>query len=604
MSDKPTTLGQYLVAEAFPEGYRPAAGDQLTKKKLYSALQRVAKDRPEQYGEVVANAKRVGDIVATTYGLSVGLDDIEPDYVERDKIIKDAKAELSRAKDDGQRRKILASAQARALELAPKHHSDMALMARAGGRGNAAQLMRTVVSPVAATDADGSVIPWLIERSYAEGLTAAEAWVAGKEARVNVVSSKNAVSEPGAFGKLINANMLHQVVTQEDCGTDNGVHVDPSDPNNQDRVIAAGETAALPGSVLDGKLATQLAAKGIARVRVRTPLVCETPDGLCSRCWGLDERGKFPQIGTHLGVRSGQAMAEPLTQFTLNAKHGVRTAGGGDSVLKGLKGLSAYLDFPESFTHRAVLAPKAGVVKRVDAAPQGGHFIQVSDDKPVYIAATMQPTVKVGDSVRAGDALCDGVPMPNDIVKFQGLGAARKAVASQVHKIFKGEGLNLDPRHTELLARAHMGYVRVVDDPDGEYGTGDIVPYAAVASKYGSASKEVPLDSAAGMTLAKPASVYTAGTRITSHILEGLKGDGVTKVHVHTGGFDTRPVVTGLTRSPLLDKDWMTRLGHRYLLNSIVEGASAGDVSDTRGTSPIPGYLVGQGFGGGHSGRY
>lgn len=605
MADETTTLGHLLLEEAFPEGYRPAKGDQLTKKKLYTHLQRVAKDKPEIYGQVVAQVKRAGDIIATNHGISVGLDDIEPDYVARDKVIREAQAKLRAAGDDvEQKRAILSAAQKQALELAPQHPSDMSLMARAGGRGNAAQLMRTIVSPVAATDSSGQVIPWLITRSYAEGLTGAEAWVAGKEARNNVVSSKKAVSEPGAFGKLITANMVHQVVTADDCGTDNGVRMDITDPGIVDRVVAAGETAAAPGTPVGGALVTQLVAKGVKTLRVRTPLVCEVGDGLCSMCWGLDEKGKLPRVGTHLGVRSGQAMAEPLVQFTLNAKHGVRTAGGGDAVLKGLKGLSTYLDFPASFTNRAVLAPTTTKVLRVTPAPQGGHHIELEGQKPVYIAATMRPVVKPGDTVNVGDSLCDGVPMPDDLVRLQGLGAARQSLAKQVHRIFQGEGMNIDPRHPELLARSHMGYVRVVDDPDGEFGAGDIVPYASVAAKYKAHVRESTLAEAKDKILGKPAGVYTAGTRLTENISEALRSQGVDKVWVHTGGFDARPVVAGLTRSPLLDTDWMTRLGHRYLLNSIVEGASAGDTSDIRGTSPIPAYIVGQGFGGGHSGRY
>lgn len=600
-----TTLGRLLIEEAIPKEYRPDPKEPLTKKRLYAVLARVAKERPEVYGQIVAQVKRAGDIVATNHGISVGLDDIEPDYKTRDPIIRDAKAQLAKATTDAQRQEILRKTQAAALELAPQHKSDMATMARAGGRGNAAQLMRTVVSPVAATDSDGSVIPWLIEHSYAEGLRADEAWVAGKEARNNVVSSKNAVAEPGAFGKLITANMVHQVVTQDDCKTDNGVWVSTDDPNIVDRVVAAGETALPPGTPISGDHVTALRTRKVAKIKVRTPLVCETAHGLCARCWGLDERGRLPSVGTHMGVRSGQAMAEPLTQFSLNAKHGVRTAGGSDQVLKGLKGLSTYLDFPASFTQRAVLAPVTGKIVRVTAAPQGGHHVEMTGHPTaLYIGAAMRPTCKPGDEVHAGDSLSDGVPLPDDVVRLKGLGAARDAVAKQVHTIFKGEGLNLDPRHTELLARAHMGYVRVIDDPDGDVGAGEIVPYQGVAHKWGKSAKTVALSAAKGQVLAKAAGPYTAGTRITDAIHKALGQMDLKEVQVHTGGFDARPVVSGLTRSPLLDQDWMTRLGHRYLYNSIIEGASAGHTSDLRGTSPIPAYIVGQNFGEGPDGRY
>jgi hypothetical protein len=47
------------------------------------------------------------------------------------------------------------------------------------------------------------------------------------------------------------------------------------------------------------------------------------------------------------------------------------------------------------------------------------------------------------------------------------------------------------------------------------------------------------------------------------------------------------------TMNPLLETDWMARLAHRYLKNTLQEAAQFGEVSDLHGTHPVPAYAFG-----------
>lgn len=601
----PKTLGQYLLNAKLPTGM--SFTGPVDKKALTSKLIEVGRASPSDFGQVVQGVKEFGDFVSTYEGISVGLDDIEPDYGRRDQIIREAKTKLKRTKDVEKRREIILDVQDRILKTVGQHNSDMGMMARSGGRGSVAQLMKTVAFPGAIQEKNGEVIPWMIQRSYSEGLRPDEVWVTNTEARRNAIATKESVSEPGAFGKILTSNMQTLVVVGNDCGTSNGVNMDLDDTHILDRYTATSAHGLQRNRRVDIDVIQALKKQRVQRLLVRSPMTCELPEGVCQMCYGRDEKGQLPKIGVNLGVRSAQAMSEPLTQFALNAKHGVRLASKKTTELRGLKGLQNFLDFPKSFTRKATLSEINGTVEKIRKAPQGGHFVTVKGtNKTVehYVAPNIDVPLRQGDSVYAGDALSSGVPMPNEVVKYKGLGAGRQHIADTVHDIYKRQGANLDKRHSELLARSHLNYVRVVNDVDGDHINGEIVPFNAVQKKFEEKTKQVALSSANGKVLGGNVLQYTAGTTLTPPIIDALRRDGVSKVPIYEGDFRVRPIVKSITRNPLLDPDWMGRMGHRYLKKTLLESAAEGSVSSIHSTHPIPAYVFGAEFGQGPSGKF
>ena len=196
-----TSVGRLLLNSALPSSHQIT--EATSKKDLKNLLIDLARTDPNQYVEAVAAIKRIGDEVTTDMGITVGLDDIEPDYARRDPILKPAIEHVRKTKDDATRIKIIQDTQARLLDSTRHHPGQMTMMATSGARGKLAQLMRTVGSPVAVVDANKKTIPWIISRSYAEGLKAPDTWAEMTESRRNVVEANLAVSEPGAVGKLL-----------------------------------------------------------------------------------------------------------------------------------------------------------------------------------------------------------------------------------------------------------------------------------------------------------------------------------------------------------------------------------------------------------------
>lgn len=591
----PTTLGRHLVDSALPPKWRGRG--ELTKGSLNELLVGLAKEDPRGYPDAVTKLKRVGDEVATLDGISVGLDDIAPKREERDAALGPHAAAFRRAGTAAEKEKALAAGFDAMLGVAKKHPGTMGDMVRSGGRGNAAQLMRAVGAPVMVRDSKGKVVPWLIDRSFSEGLKPADAWVAGGEARVNAVLSNISVVEPGDLAKILVNNMGDQLITTPDCGTKNGIAMLGSDPHVIDRYLT------------DGRLVTPALASELTRegktVTVRSPMTCEAPHGVCQKCQGLAPAGGLHPIGTNVGVRAAQALSEPLTQFSLNAKHGGRVARADDEKkLEGIKGVRSLLEVPSSFAHKAVLAGLDGEVKGIEAAPQGGHYVTVGDTRH-YVAPEHRVLVAPGQSVYAGDQLSDGVPKPDEVVEHKGLGEGRRYLVDALADVYKRSGSEVDKRHLETLAKSVLNYVQVVDPgPDDAFLKGDVIDYNRFHAALAADKRRVPTADAVGETLADTVLHHTAGTMITPPMVEQLTRHGVTSVPIATTGPRAVPVMRAASRTPLLNPDWMARLAHRYLKESLLAGIHRGDVSNLHGASPVPAYVAGAEFGLGQDGGY
>jgi DNA-directed RNA polymerase subunit beta' len=583
-----TTVGQLLLNDILPSSHQVSGP--LTKKGMNNLMVDLAKKNPNLYVRTIGKLKQFGDAVTTDEGITVGLDDIEPDYAARDRVLEPILQQVKRTKDPAKRRRLIDSAQDRMMKLTEKHPGQMTPMALSGSRGKVAQLMRSVTSPVAAVDDKSETIPWIISKSYSEGLKAPDAWIAMAEARRNAVETYTSVALPGEVNKIIVNNMSDQLITMPDCGTTNGVMVSAED--------AVGRYNAVTG---------QRVPYGTMRgeVKVRSPMTCEAPDGVCQKCYGEGTGGQVPRLGSNVGMVAAHAMGEPITQMSLDAKHAVRTVQREKAQLKGLTGFKQLTEIPQTFFNKATLATRSGKITGVKPAPQGGHYVHM-DQEEHYVPPNLHVTVKRGDEVEAGDSLSDGIPKPDEVVHFKGLGAGRKYFVDQLQQIYKGQGIDLDKRHLELLAKTDLNYVRILDQDSGPLGVmkGDVVDYNRFRRSVAKASTSLPLSKADGETLGNNVLHYTVGTRLTPQVITDLKKNGIKDVPIAPRIPKHEFVMKPASRAPLLHPDLLGKLGHRNLKNVILEGAAFGETANIHGTHPVPAFVFGEEFGEGPTGRY
>ena len=594
------SLGQLLGNDILPDELQVSGP--MTKKELYKRIYTMARRGPKDAADRIDRIRFLGHQLATTEGLSIGLDDIAPDPRKK-KLLAPLMEKIKKTDDITKRQKIILDAEKKILPLSPEHPGSMGEMMRAGARGKPIQLMRTANAQIHANDpVTGSVIPWLIPRGYSEGLKPSEHWVANTEARTNLINARVAVTEPGAASKVLINNMNNIMILGEDCGTHNGIMMDTSDPNIMDRYLARSEAGFTRNTLVTPHVISKLRNKR-KLVMVRSPMTCELNDGVCQKCQGLDERGQLHHLGTNIGIRSAQAISEPITQMQISARHGVRGETSDIRKVRGMEGLKQMMEIPKSFINKATLATSEGKIDLVERAPQGGFNIHAAAQK-YYIPPGLSPIVREGQNVSPGDALSDGIPKPDEVVQFKGLGAGRKYMVERLNDIYRDRGIDLDRRHLEILARSHLNHVRIEEDPESRFHPGEIVNYSTLLKSLADDVKEVPVKEAPGNVLAKGTLHHMAGTPVTQEMVKELVSNKIKNVIVSSSppkiSFFMRP----LSRNPLLNPDWMARLGHRYLKETILEGAHTGQVSDIHGTHPVPAYAYGREFGKGVGGRY
>jgi hypothetical protein len=291
--------------------------------------------------------------------------------------------------------------------------------------------------------------------------------------------------------------------------------------------------------------------------------------------------------------------------MALSSKHAVLTIKARKLEPQGLKGVRQLLEIPHAFKHEAVLAPAAGVVTKIEKAPQGGHYIYFGAQK-LYADPELTVHASPGQHVEAGDALTDGVPHPGKIVAAKGIGAGRSYFVNALHRVYQGEGLNIDKRHLELLAKSELNHVRFSEsDPHHpEFLKGDIVNYNAFRDAYMRDVERVPIDQAVGRRLGQEVLHHTVGTPITPNLAKELKGRGVKEVMINKHLPQVEFVMKPFAMNPLLESDWMARLSHRYLKGSIQQAAHFGETADIHGTHPVPAYAYGAELRSGPSGSY
>ncbi len=588
-------FSELLVNSTLPKEYRVNSG-QVTTKSVKANMVRLAKNDPAKYSSVAPRLKKVGDEFATYEGITVGLDDIEPEYDKRDAIINEADKILRKEKFGSQKAiDALIAAQGKILDLTKQHPGDMAMQARAGSRGNMTQLMKSVATPVVVGDFKGNPVPFLIKRSYAEGLSPMEAWIAGDESRAQVIKGQLGTAEPGEMQKILSTVMSPAVISDTDCGTDNGIRIKADDPSLEGRYEAKS------GKLIDSGKAASYASKG-GYVLVRSPMTCELDKGVCQKCMGTSVQGRNYQVGENVGVRAAQAMSEPLTQLQLSAKHGVSLVKGDANKPRGLKAFKQFVEIPKNFFYKAPLASTSGKVTSIEKAPQGGFDLHIGSEHH-YVPPGRTLSVNKGDDVEAGDLLADGIPAPDEIIKHKGIGAGREYLVKSLRSTYEDSGVKIDQRNLELLAKTQLNYVKVVK-PIGDLIEEDVVPLSEVTKNIRNTGKDSRVTDSIGKVLTKPIFEHPIGTVITKRIAEDILDKGGSTIQVAESSPVLKPIMVSASRTPLLNPNWMQRLGYRYQKNTIMDAASYKQKANIHGHDPMAALAYGREFTRGPKGEY
>jgi DNA-directed RNA polymerase subunit beta' len=610
-----TTVGRVLLQFFVPQQFRDlVATASLDKKGIAKLFADLAEKAPEQYSKIVSDLTRLGFEIATRQGTSLTLKDLVSP-VDKDKLWEGfetfkAKVEAGKETKAVKDHKIfehyndmMAGIEKDILAKGLADNKSLAKIVLAGARGTAAQYRGTITTQGIVVDAEGKPkmdIP--IKSSYAEGLSLPEYLATSFGTRTGEVLKKISVAQGGYGSKQFARALMPLQIVEADCETLNGITVPVSDRETIGAYLAKAVEGYNRNNEITAKMLNDLKAKSIERITVRSPMTCQSnkkhhSGGLCQMCVGKREKG-MSAMHSYIGLVAGTAVAEPLTESAMKARHsgGAATSLGGQ---QGFKLINQLANIPKTFLGKAPLAQEDGFITKLDPASVGGHFITVNNQEH-YVGLDQTPKVKLGDRVEQGQALSSGLVDPSEVVKYRGIGDGRKYYMEAMKKAFDDSGLGVNRRNFELIAKAAIDHVKITDSHGiGNYLPDQTVSYSAIEKDYQPrlTAKMLRLDLAYGKYLEKPELHYTIGTKITSAVISQLKEHNIESILVHDEPPGFEPVMVRLVDIPEHHDDWMHVLNSTNLAKRFVNMVNKGATSDVKGASPIAGLAYGVDFG-------
>jgi DNA-directed RNA polymerase subunit beta' len=213
------------------------------------------------------------------------------------------------------------------------------MMADSGARGSAAQIRQLAGMRGLMAKPDGSIIETPITANFREGLNVLQYFISTHGARKGLADTALKTANSGYLTRRLVDVTQDLVVTQEDCGTTNGVAMKALIEGGEvvealrERILGRvaandvvnpenSQVAFVAGTLLDEEAVERIETLGIDEVKVRTPLTCDTRYGLCAKCYGRDlGRGQMVNVGEAVGVIAAQSIGEPGTQLTMRTFH-------------------------------------------------------------------------------------------------------------------------------------------------------------------------------------------------------------------------------------------------------------------------------------------
>jgi DNA-directed RNA polymerase subunit beta' len=213
------------------------------------------------------------------------------------------------------------------------------MMSDSGARGSAAQIKQLAGMRGLMAKPSGEIIETPIISNFKEGLTVLEYFNSTHGARKGLADTALKTANSGYLTRRLVDVAQDAIITEEDCGTTRGLMTSAVVEGGEviaplvDRILGrtaavdildplSGEVVLPAGALIDEDAVDQIERAGVDTVPIRSVLTCESPVGVCGKCYGRDlARGTVVNIGEAVGVIAAQSIGEPGTQLTMRTFH-------------------------------------------------------------------------------------------------------------------------------------------------------------------------------------------------------------------------------------------------------------------------------------------
>ena len=347
------------------------------------------------------------------------------------------------------------------------------MYADSGSRGSPAQIRQLAGMRGLLAKPDGSIIETPVTSNFREGLTAQEYFISTHGARKGLADTALKTANSGYLTRRLVDVAQDMVVSEEDCGTSNGILMRPIIDGGQvlvalgDRVLGrtvatdvmsqdGAEVLLKNGTLIDEDIVDTLDDKNIYEINVRSAIHCDTIHGICAKCYGRDlGRGHKVDIGESVGIVAAQSIGEPGTQLTMRTFH----IGGAASGTSAEDNIETNLPGKVVYNTRTVKKKDGTFISLAQSSE-----VNVIDDRGMVVESHKVPYGTVlnyptNSKVEPGDVLAKWDPLTRPVIA---------EVAGKAKFVDIEDGITARVKQDELTGLSNIEIIDVTERPKGD----------------------------------------------------------------------------------------------------------------------------------------
>ncbi|MGQ9844838.1 MAG: DNA-directed RNA polymerase subunit beta' [Caldisericia bacterium] len=303
-------------------------------------------------------------------------------------------------------------------------------------------------------------------------------------------------------------------------------------PSERELIVKKGEE-------IDEKVVQKIKDYGVKKVKIRSILTCQAPNGVCAKCYGRDlSTGKLVNLGETVGIIASQSIGEPGTQLTLRTFHTggiaakdittglprveelfeVRKPRGG-AIISEVSGYVFIKDEEES--RKIIITPRNRekaieiyekiqmVLNQINSNDINAQVADIDFEdevkevlkeikidkikdlinyekdelikklmgKETIYSVPYGKTLRIeqGDFVMPGDRLTEGPLDPHKIFQIKGLRETEQYLLQEIQKVYKSQGVTINDKHIEVILRELTRKAIIINPGDTSFYPGQEV---------------------------------------------------------------------------------------------------------------------------------
>ena len=478
-----------------------------------------------------------------------------------------------------------------ALQKNMDRYNPIFMMADSGARGSMKQIRQLTGMRGLMANTAGKTIEIPVKANFREGLSVLEYFTSSRGARKGLADTALRTADSGYLTRRMVDVCQDVIIRSDDCGATRGITISEISENGQviekfsERVNGrypvhdvmkpgTDEVLISKDHMMTPEDADLMEKFDIHSVEIRTVLTCKAHSGVCAKCYGMNLATSKPVgPGEAVGIIAAQSIGEPGTQLTMRTFH----TGGIASAEDITQGLPRVEELFESRRPKAmaIMSEIAGTVHIDDTKKSRHAEITGTDEngapvtKSYLIPFGQRLKVMEGDEVAKGALLTEGHAYPQDILAIQGPIATQNYLISEVQKVYRLQGVDINDKHIEVIVRQMMRKVRVEESGDTNLLSGSMVDLL----EYEDANEEIRARIAAG--------------EVNAETGEPLQEAIATQL------------LMGITKASLATDSWMSAASFQETTKVLTEAAIKGKVDHLVGLKEnvIIGKLIPAGAG-------